>query len=172
MRVQLGGRDGNHWAAAPGAGHDADMRRAWLLVSAVATLAACSSSGGGSDGGGRGGGGGGAGQGGGSAGTQGGAGTSGGGGAAGGTAGTGAPIDCTQFANPAPMISQTLSGDAPPIAMGGTIETGTYYLTEYSFRQSTGACPLRSYQSTLYVEATSSTAGTLREVYDIPNATY
>jgi hypothetical protein len=148
------------------------MRRAWLLLAAILTFGACSSGGGGADGGGRGGVGGGAGQGGGSAGTQGGAGTSGGGGGAGGTAGTGPPIDCTQFANPAPMISQTLSGDAPPITMGGTIETGTYYLTSYTFHQSTGACPLRPYRSTLFVEATSSTAGTLREVYDIPNATY
>ena len=138
------------------------MRAGGVLVIWL-TLLSCSDGGGGSGSGGSGAGGG--------------PGAGGGGGAAGGTAGTGAggtggsgpPLDCTQFANPAPAVQRQLSSDPAPTAAAGDIQSGTYYLTSYTFHQMTGPCGPRTFRRTMYVDATSTTAGTSREVEEDAN---
>jgi hypothetical protein len=83
-------------------------------------------------------------------------------------------MDCTQIDNPAPMIQSALSSDPAPTPAGGDIQSGTYYLTSYTNHQPTGACQLLSFQGTLFVNRTSSTEGTSREVFHVadPDNTY
>ena len=144
------------------------MRPGDVVLLIALAVASCSDGGGGASGSGGNGGGG-----------SGGAGPGGTGGAAGdatggaagtgtagtGTGGTGGSTECTNFANPAPVIQATLSSDPAPAATGGDIQSGTYYLTSYTNHQSTGPCVLYSLQGTLFVNRTSSTQGTSREVF-------
>jgi hypothetical protein len=114
--------------------------------------------------------------GGGTAATDGGGGVTGGGGAAGlggagsgGAAGrAGAPADagaCTAIANTAPTVSPATSAATAPPAAGGEIMGGTYYLTALTFYTAGAACTPPSLQtsSAMIVEATSPTAGSIRE---------
>jgi hypothetical protein len=127
-----------------------------VLVIGLLTLLSCSDGGGGS----------------GSGGSGGGPGTGGGGAAgtgAGGTGGSGPPVDCTQFANPAPTVQQQLSSDPAPTPAAGDIQGGTYYLTSVTYHQMTGPCSPRTFRRTMYVDATSTTTGTSREVEEDTN---
>ena len=153
------------------------MRAGDVVLLIALAVASCSDGGGGASGSGGNGGGG-----------SGGAGPGGTGGAAGdatggaagtgtagtgtGTGGTGGSTECTNFANPAPVIQETLSSDPAPAATGGDIQSGTYYLTSYTNHQSTGPCVLYSLQGTLFVNRTSSTQGTSREVFHTVDPDY
>jgi hypothetical protein len=89
-------------------------------------------------------------------------------GAGGGTATGGMGRACNTLANTAPVVKTVLvSGTVPP-ALGGTIVSGTYYMTSWTGYGSETACRsglnVTEAQAVMVVNALTSTTGTIEEV--------
>jgi hypothetical protein len=79
----------------------------------------------------------------------------------GGTAGGG----CSTIANSALLLSPATSTDLAPSPTGGTLTSGTYYLTSLTFYTGGTVCTPPSLQTSavVVIEAASATTGTIRE---------
>jgi hypothetical protein len=70
-----------------------------------------------------------------------------------------------QFANSAPTVSPLTSSQTAPSPTGGTLTSGTYYLTSLTFYTGGTACTPPSLQTSaaIVIEADSATTGRVRE---------
>ena len=71
---------------------------------------------------------------------------------------------CGSVANSGPTVTLTGGSQVPPAAAGGTLVTGTYLLTSFTFVSSGSACPVTHSQAAIAVKATSDTDGTIEEI--------
>ena len=77
---------------------------------------------------------------------------------------------CT-VSNAAPAITEGVSDAAAvPVQTGGTLVSGTYFLTSYTWVGGNGSCSNVSIKWTLVVTATNGTTGNLAEITESPVA--
>jgi hypothetical protein len=72
---------------------------------------------------------------------------------------------CSAIANSAPTLSPLTSTEVAPSPTGGTLASGTYYLTSLTFYTGGAACtpPALQTSAVVVIEAASATTGTIRE---------
>jgi hypothetical protein len=73
--------------------------------------------------------------------------------------------------NTAPAITETVSdAAAAPVQTGGTLVSGTYFLTSFNYVGGGAGCVVTSIKWTLVVTATNATTGNLAEISESPVA--
>jgi hypothetical protein len=71
--------------------------------------------------------------------------------------------------NSAPAVTMgVVDASTLPVQTGGTLMTGTYYLTAYTWYGGPSACAGGQVQWTLVVASSSTSAGTISEIYQTP----